>query len=285
MAAHGLGGVGLHHAAAGFALGVQGLEGISWHGAIIVRDCLVNVGRVPRPRRTLTACGHSCRIYSCRSLKRCSLPVSVRGRLAHELDLARVLERRDAGLHVVLQRLDHRGVAGVARLEHAEGLDDHAALLVGLADHAALGHGRVPQQRVLDFRAADVVAGGDDHVVGAGLVEEVAVLVLHEGVAGVVPAVLHVVGLARVVQVLAAGGADHGQLADRAARHFVAVVVDHLGRVAGHHLADGAGAHVAAGRGDEDVEHLGGADAVQHLDAGRLLPQLARRVGQALRRR
>ena len=53
------------------------------------------------------------------------------------------------------------------------------------------------QQRILHLRAADVVAGGDDHVVGARLVEEVAVRVLHEGVARVVPAVLHVVGLAR----------------------------------------------------------------------------------------
>ena len=128
-----------------------------------------------------------------------------------------------------------------------KGLDDHAALVVGLADHAALGHGRVFEQRVFHFGAADVVARGDDHVVGAGLVEEVAVGVLQEGVARVVPAVLHVVRLARVVQVAAAGGPDHRQLADGAARHFLAVVVDHLGGVAGHHLADGAAAHVAAG--------------------------------------
>jgi hypothetical protein len=39
----------------------------------------------------------------------------------------------------------------------------------------------------------------------------------------------------------------------------------------------------ARGR-NEDVEHLGGADAVQHLDAGGLLPELARGVGQALAR-
>jgi hypothetical protein len=117
---------------------------------------------------------------------------------AHELDLARILERRDRGLHVVLQQLHHRGVAGVSRLEHAESLDDHPALLVGLADHAAFGHGRMLQQRVLDLGPADVVAGGDDHVVGARLVDEVAVLVLQEGVARIVPAVLHVAGLARV---------------------------------------------------------------------------------------
>jgi hypothetical protein len=170
---------------------------------------------------------------------------------------------------------------GLAGAQH-EGLDDHAAHLVALADHAAFGHGRVREQAVLDLGRAHVVAGGDDHVVVARLVVEVAVLVLREGVAGVVPAVADVGGLAFVVHVAAAGGADHGQAADGAARHLVVVLVHHLGLVAGHHLADGAGAHVGARGRDVDVEHLGAADAVQHLDAGGLLPQLARGVGQGL---
>ena len=57
----------------------------------------------------------------------------------------------------------------------------------------------------------DVVAGADDHVVAARLVPEVAVVVADEGVAGEVPAVVHVASLARVVQVAAAGRALHGQ--------------------------------------------------------------------------
>jgi hypothetical protein len=36
---------------------------------------------------------------------------------------------------------------------------------------------------------------------------------------------------------------------------------------------------------DEDVDHLGRAESVEELDAGRLLEELARRVGQRLARR
>ena len=185
---------------------------------------------------------------------------------------------------MVLQRLDHGGIARVAGLQDADGFDHHAALLVGHADHAALGHGRVAQQGVFHLGAAHVVAGGDDHVVVARLVEEVAVSVLRERIARVVPAVLHVLGLARVVEVLAARGADHRELAHGAAWHFMAVVVHHLRGVAGHHLADGAAPALTAGRGNEDVEHLRGADTVRHVQTGRLLPQLARGVGQAFAR-
>ena len=57
---------------------------------------------------------------------------------------------------------------------------------------------------LLDLRAADVVAGGDDHVVAAGLVPEVAVGVAREGVAGDVPAVVDVGLPGAVVEVAAA---------------------------------------------------------------------------------
>src|SRR5579862_5358786 len=43
------------------------------------------------------------------------------------------------------------------------------------------------EARRLDLERADAVAGGDDHVVGAALVPEVAVLVLPCGVLGVEP--------------------------------------------------------------------------------------------------
>src|SRR6476661_3365833 len=89
------------------------------------------------------------------------------GQARHELDLARVLVRGDGGLHVLLQCTHHGRPRFVPGLEHAERLDDHPALLVGLADDAALGDRWMAQQRILDFGAADVVAGGDDHVVGA----------------------------------------------------------------------------------------------------------------------
>ena len=107
---------------------------------------------------------------------------------------------------------------------------------------------------------------------------------MRERIARVVPAVLHVLGLARGVEVFAARGADHRELAHGAARHLVAIVVHHLGGIAGYHLADGAAPALPAGRRDENVKHLGGANAVRHVQAGRLLPQLARGVRQAFAR-
>ena len=66
---------------------------------------------------------------------------------------------------------------------------------------------RVAEQGLLDFGPGDVVAGGDDDVVGPGLVPEVAVGVPAVGVAGDVPAVAHVGPLPVVGQVTAAGRA------------------------------------------------------------------------------
>ena len=58
-----------------------------------------------------------------------------------------------------------------------EGLDDLAAQLVGHADRAGLAHVGVLQHRVLDLDGAHGPAGGDDHVVGAAGMIEIAVLV------------------------------------------------------------------------------------------------------------
>jgi hypothetical protein len=47
----------------------------------------------------------------------------------------------------------------VHRLEHHKGFDPLALDGVGEADHGALGHGRVAQERRLHVRGADAVAG------------------------------------------------------------------------------------------------------------------------------
>ena len=86
---------------------------------------------------------------------------------------------------------------------------------------------------------------------------------------------LHVLRLARIVEVAAAGGALHRQPADRSGRRRTAVVVEHAGTVARHRHAGGAGAGMVLVGGDEDVQHLGGADAVDQFDAGGLAPQRA----------
>ncbi len=98
-----------------------------------------------------------------------------------ELDGARVLVRRHGLLDEVLQCLDHRRPGFMARMQHHEGLDDLPALRVRHADHAALGHGRVQQQRILHLGRGDVVARRDDHVVGARVIVEVALFVHHVG--------------------------------------------------------------------------------------------------------
>ena len=59
-----------------------------------------------------------------------------------------------------------------------DGAHDGAALVVGRGDDGGLGHRGVRDQRRLDLERADPVAGGDDHVVGAALEEQEAVVVL-----------------------------------------------------------------------------------------------------------
>ena len=97
-----------------------------------------------------------------------------------------------------------------------------------------------------------------------------------------IPAVFDVVFLAWIIHVFAAGRADYRQFADRAARHFVAAVIHHLRAVARHHLANGTLADVPPGGRNEDVKHFSGTNAVKQLDAGRVAPQRAGGIGQAL---
>ena len=90
-----------------------------------------------------------------------------------------------------------------------------------------------------------------------------------------------IIGLARVIEVAAAGRALDREPAGALGQRL-AVVVEHGRFVAGHRLAGGAGADVVAAGGDEDVHHLGRADAVDDGDAGALLPGVPGRLGQML---
>src|SRR6202034_1837239 len=176
---------------------------------------------------------------------------------------------------VLLQLFDEVGAGEGLGREDDEGGDDLAALGVRGADDAALADQGVLEEDALDLDAGDVVAGGDDHVVGACLVPEIAVLVLDVGVAGEVPPVLDVDARAlQVVEVAAAGGAAHGQAADGAGRHGLAGGVDDTGLVPRDDAAGGAGTDVVARGADEHVEHLGGTDAVDDRDAGGAAPGL-----------
>src|SRR3954453_2617457 len=186
-----------------------------------------------------------------------------------ELDRARVLVGRDEPLGELLQFGDLHVVADDSVAQDDGGVHDLPPLGVRPADHRALHDVGVLVERLLHLGRTDVVARGDDHVVAAGLVPEVAVDVADVGVAGDVPAVLHVDALARVGEVAAAGGTLDREPARRAVRHRLARGVEDGRAVAGDRLSGGSGPDLVVGGGDEHVQHLGASDAVDEPDAGR----------------
>src|SRR3546814_16240167 len=103
----------------------------------------------------------------------------------------------------LFRSLDHGIVAGEAGLEHDKSLDDTASVGIRHANHPAFGDRLVLQQRPLDLRASNVVARGDNHVVVARLVKQVAVVIHPECVAGQVPAFLYKHLLSFVVEIAA----------------------------------------------------------------------------------
>ena len=76
----------------------------------------------------------------------------------------------------------------MTRFERDEGDDRLPLELVGPADDGGLGDRRVADERALDLRGAEAVAGDVEHVVDAAHDPEVAVLVLARPVAGEVDA-------------------------------------------------------------------------------------------------
>src|SRR5206468_4641278 len=116
-----------------------------------------------------------------------------------------------------------------------------------------LEHVRVAEQCLFDLGPGDVVAGRDDHVVAARLVPEVTVGVADVGVAGDVPAVLHVGPLALVGQVAAAGRALYREPPGYAVGYLVAALVQDRRPVTWDGRAGRALTDVLSRRGDADV--------------------------------
>ena len=130
------------------------------------------------------------------------------------------------------------------------------------------------EQHRLDFRTGYVVPGRDYHVVGAGLISEVAIGVLDIGVAGDVPAALHVLRLPAVAEVAAAGRAAHREPPGGSGRHLAAGPVNDARFVSRNRPAGRAGAHVLLAGSDKDMQHLGRTQAVDDPDSRRCLPRL-----------
>src|SRR5437879_4329828 len=150
-----------------------------------------------------------------------------------ELDLARVLVRSGHRLDVLLQLAGERLRRKVPGRQHHERLDDLAAERVRLADDGRLGDRGVLDQGGFDLEWPDPVRRTVDHVVGAAHEPEVAVVVHRRAVAGDVPvAAMALLRRLRVAPVLLEhpdwtrrSHAD-GEITFRAARDFIAVVVD-----------------------------------------------------------
>ena len=130
-------------------------------------------------------------------------------------------------------------------------------------------------QHALDLERRDIHAGHFQHVVAPAAVNEVAVVVLDIFVAGARPFAQE--RRARLLAVVPihhrAGRAAHLQFAHLAARcDDLAVVVDQADIVARHRLAGGAVFHLAGAVREENVQHLGRAEAVENVDAVALAP-------------
>ena len=157
-----------------------------------------------------------------------------------------------------------QGVAGLdAFARHHVRHHDLAPSFVRCADHRALGHVRMREQRCLDLGSGDVVAGRHDEVVEARGEVEPPPLVAPEGVARQVPAGPDILRLLFAAEIAATGRAADRKATDRAVRQLVAVLADNARLVSGHRNAGRARFRLAGAVRDEDVEELGGADAVQ----------------------
>ena len=198
--------------------------------------------------------------------------------LVDERDLPRVLVRRGHVLHVLLQLADQVGGRVEAMPEHDERLHDLAAIGVGRADHRALGHRRMLEQRALDLERADPVRRREDHVVRATDEPEVALLVRHAAVAGHVPAVaedrLGVVARIPVPREQRRRPAEQRDVALHARAADLRVVVDHRDVVTGRREPHRARTNLHSRRVGDEQRVLGLAVPVVHRDPERVLEAL-----------
>src|SRR5262245_5742252 len=95
----------------------------------------------------------------------------------------------DDGADEVLQPLRELECLLATVVQLDERLYTLASSLVRDADDGDLADGALPADRLLDLAGADAMPGGDDEVVLASDVEEIAALVACREVAGRVPAV------------------------------------------------------------------------------------------------
>src|SRR5262252_5521790 len=209
------------------------------------------------------------------------------GQLRDELDPARILVGCELVLHEALELSFEAGSGGRAVLEDDEGLGLDEAVRVLVAHHRRLEHGGVAHERVLHLHGRDPDASHFEHVVGAAAVPEEAVRVLVILVARLYPVTEEGgFGLFVLIPVVRHGRvAFDAQVADLTLRHGRALVIHDARLVARHYEARGPGPGPSWLVGQEDVEDLRGADAVEDLHPEALPPALEDLLGQRLARR
>ena len=112
------------------------------------------------------------------------------GQLIEELDFARVLVRCSDTFAMVLQFAAQLFTGHMARAQHDECLDNHAASWVGFSYHRRLDYGWVFDQRTLDFERADAIARAFDDIIASAYEPEEPVLIAAGPVASQVPIAL-----------------------------------------------------------------------------------------------
>jgi len=153
-----------------------------------------------------------------------------------ELDIFRILVRREMPAHVLRDVGFEIGRWRVTGRKHDERLDDVAAHFVGRRHHRCIDDRWMAHEAVLDLGGTDPVTRGLEHVVGAPLVPQITVLVAHRDVAGAAPVAAvflsRRVGIAeifdkedRIRRTVRRGAVDR-DVARLALRHLVAVFVE-----------------------------------------------------------
>src|SRR6266571_5337154 len=104
-----------------------------------------------------------------------------------EFDFLGIFVGSELAAYVLLQLRLQRCRSLVARREDDESLHDMCALGIGAAHHGAVRDRGMLYQAVLDLRGTDAVARALEHIVGAPLIPEIAVLVALREIPGAAP--------------------------------------------------------------------------------------------------
>src|SRR5665647_2502180 len=199
------------------------------------------------------------------------------GKVGDKGDLARVLVGCQPFLH---KRLELIFTRLLARLEYDKGLALGQALLVGDTNHGRFQHGGVLHQRGFDFKWRDIKTTDLEHVVTAAAVGTTAIRIAYVFIPTLGPhALKHFTRLFAIAPVQQGSTRPVDvEVTGLAVRHQMVGIITQLDLVTRHWPAGSAVAYLAGPVGEEDVQHLGGADAVDDFNpevGGKSLAQFA----------